>query len=258
MALHGGFALGFRAGLLLGRYVLQHFEIGRDALGLDRAAGRGEIARRGDCQCAVAGTQRHDRLYRALAERAGPDQGRALVIVQRAGHDLGRRGRSAVDQDDERLALDEIAGSRREALRFLRGAAPGRDDLAARQERAGHGNRLIEQPARVIAQVDDVAGQLARRDLPRYIGDRLLQGIGGLFVEGGDPDIADIATLRVIAHRPHVNHFAHDRNLDRRLGDLADDLQPGLGVDRSLHLVDGLLQGQPLDRFAIDVGDEVA
>ncbi len=99
-------------------------------------AGRGEIARRRECQCAVAGTERDDCLHGALAERAGPDQGRALVIVQRTGHDLRSGRRSAVDQNDQRLALGEIAGARRITLGFLGGAAPRRDDFASRHERA--------------------------------------------------------------------------------------------------------------------------
>src|ERR1035437_4820965 len=99
-------------------------------------AGRRKIPRSGESQGAVAATQRDNRLHRALAERAGPDQCRALMIVQRAGHDLGSGCRSAVDQYDERLALGEIAGPRRITLGFLGVAAWRRDDLASRHERA--------------------------------------------------------------------------------------------------------------------------
>ena len=47
-------------------------------------------------------------------------------------------------------------------------------------------------------------------------------------------------------------------HVDRRVRALARDLQPVLRVDRPLHLVHGLLQGQPLNRFIVDLGDEVA
>ena len=44
-----------------------------------------------------------------LSERARADERRALVILQRAGDDFrGRRG-AAIDQDDDRLALGQIA-----------------------------------------------------------------------------------------------------------------------------------------------------
>jgi len=85
------------------------------------------------------------------------------------------------DQHDERLALGEIAASRRETLGLLRGAAPPSRQSRPRHERARDGDRLIEQSAGIIAQVDHVAGQLCRRDLFRYVGDRFFQSVGCLF-----------------------------------------------------------------------------
>src|SRR3984893_19208955 len=61
------------APLELLRQLLQHFNIGGDALGLDRAAGRGEVPRRGQPQSPVAGTKRNDRLHRSFAEGACAD-----------------------------------------------------------------------------------------------------------------------------------------------------------------------------------------
>ena len=138
---------------------------GRDALGLDRLARRREVARRGQPQRAVAGAERDDGLHRALAERARADHGRALVVLQRAGHDFRGRGRAAVDQHDHRLALGQVAGAGVEALGLLGVAAAGRDDLAPLQERVRHRDRLIEQAARIVAQVEDEALELVGRDL---------------------------------------------------------------------------------------------
>ena len=42
-------------------------------------------------------------LHRALA-----DERRALMILQRTGNDLCGRGRTAVDEDDDRFALGEV------------------------------------------------------------------------------------------------------------------------------------------------------
>src|SRR5690242_4993863 len=85
------------AALLVVRHVLQHLDVGRDALGLDRAAGRRVVARGGEPQGAVVAAERNDGLHRALAERARAEDGGTLLILQRAGDDLGRGGRAAVD-----------------------------------------------------------------------------------------------------------------------------------------------------------------
>src|SRR5215467_13625110 len=49
-------------------HLLQHFDVGRDALGLDGASGRGEVAPGCQPQRAIAGAERNDGLHRALAE----------------------------------------------------------------------------------------------------------------------------------------------------------------------------------------------
>src|SRR6516164_55366 len=70
-----GFALRIGALFELLWDVLQDLNVGRDAFGLDGTAGRREIARGRQPQCAVAGAKRDDGLYRSLAERAGADHG---------------------------------------------------------------------------------------------------------------------------------------------------------------------------------------
>src|SRR5438034_6572027 len=52
---------------LLGQ-LLQHLDVGRNALRLDRAAGWGEVARGSQPERPIAGAERNDGLYRALAE----------------------------------------------------------------------------------------------------------------------------------------------------------------------------------------------
>ena len=58
--------------------------------------------------------------------------------------------------------------------------------------------------------------------------------------------------------RPHADDFARDGDVDRLVRALALDLEPGLGIDRTLHLVDGLLERQPLNLVVVDLGDQVA
>ena len=84
-----------------------------------------------------------------------------MQVLQRAGDDLGGRGRAAVDQHHQRLAVGEVeARARREGLILIGVAAAGRDDLALGEERVDDLDRLGEQPARVVAQIEDIALEL--------------------------------------------------------------------------------------------------
>src|SRR5690349_6746003 len=77
--------------------------------------------------------------------------------------------------------------------------AAGRDDLAAIEERVRHRDRLIEQAARVVAQVEDDAlellAELLLARLLRQLVDLLAQAFGGLFVELRDADVGDVLAL---------------------------------------------------------------
>src|SRR5215203_2527880 len=109
VAAQPGLALGLVLALELVRDLLQDLDVRLDALGLDRAAGRGVVARRRQPDGAVA-AERDDGLDGALAEGAGAEHRAALVVLEGAGDDLGRRGRATVDQHHERLALGQVAG----------------------------------------------------------------------------------------------------------------------------------------------------
>src|SRR5262249_47393452 len=63
--------IGARFELL--RHLLQHLDVGRDTLRLDRTSGRSEVAGGGQPQRAIAGAERDDGLQRSLAERARAD-----------------------------------------------------------------------------------------------------------------------------------------------------------------------------------------
>src|ERR1017187_9914105 len=70
VAAQRGLALGAGIGLRFDviRQVLQHLDVGHDALGLDGSAGRREVARRGQPQRSVVGAERDDGLHRTFAE----------------------------------------------------------------------------------------------------------------------------------------------------------------------------------------------
>ena len=74
VAAQGRLALSIGRRFHIGRYFLQHFDIGLDTFRLDRTAGWCEVPGRGQPQRAVAGSKRDNSLYRALAERARANQ----------------------------------------------------------------------------------------------------------------------------------------------------------------------------------------
>src|SRR3546814_2138540 len=84
-------------------------------------------------------------------------------LLKRAGHDLRGRGRTTVDQNDHREALQYVAGRRVEALGVLFSASAGRDDLALIEECIGHADRLVEEPSGIVAQVQHEAEQRDRK-----------------------------------------------------------------------------------------------
>ena len=135
---------------------------------------------------------------------------------KRAGDDLGSRGRTAVDQHDDRLAVGEVAGLGVEALRLVGVAAAGRDDFALVEEGVGHRDRLIEQAARIVAQVDDVALDLVGADLGLELVDGGLQPVEGLLAERGDADVADVA-FGARAHRLDGDLGADELDVERLL-----------------------------------------
>jgi len=87
--------------------------------------------------------------------------------------------------------------------------------------------------------------------------DFLLQAFGGLLVEGGDADVADVIGLDMGPYRADANVVAHQRDVDRIVLALADDLESDLGVDRPAHLLDRLVQREALHGFVVEIGDDI-
>ena len=73
-------------------------------------------------------------------------------------------------------------------------AAASRDNLAFVQEGIRDRDRLIQQAARIVAEIDYEAFNFIRAELAVQIADRLFQTLGGLLVELRDADITDIVT----------------------------------------------------------------
>jgi len=149
-----------------------------------------------------------------LTEGARSKNGCALQILQGAGYDLGGRGGTAVDEHDQRLAIGQVSRACVEAAGIIGVTATGRNDLAALQKGVGDIDRLIEKSTRIEAQVKDKALQLVGRYFLLDLGDRRFEVIIGLFREGDDPQIADIA-FDAGLDRANCDDFANDAELDR-------------------------------------------
>ncbi len=200
--------------------------------------------------------QRHDGLHRAFAEGPGAHHDCPVMILQGTGHDLRGRGRAAIDQDHHRPAVGQIATSGIEALNAVGPPTAGRHDLTAIEEGIGGGDRLLEQAAWIVAQIEHQAlHALAELALQRVDGAAQL-GLG-LLIERGDPDIADIA-LSVGTHRRDGDHRARHADIERIVPAGAAQGQRDQRVDRPPHLLDRLGQAHAHHRLAVDVGDHVA
>src|SRR6266478_802183 len=174
------------------------------------------------------------------------------MILQRAGYDLGGGSRAAVDENNQRLALGEVPRARVESLGLLRTAAASRYDLACLEERIRHRDRLIEQPAGIVAQIDDKALELVA-GLSGEIDDGFLQVVSRLLVKLTDANEADIVTFQPGTHRAHADDIARDRYLDRLILAFTHDLELDLGIHPSPYLLDGLIECEALYRLLVEV-----
>ena len=109
--------------------------------------------RGGQRQAGVFG-QRIYGLHQALAERGLAQDQAAVVILQRAGDDLGRRSREVVDQHHDGIIAPAVAVARLIDFFRRRTAAVRNDHLALLQEFVGHGDALVQQAAGISAQIE--------------------------------------------------------------------------------------------------------
>src|SRR4051812_17943001 len=91
----------------------------------------------------VAAVERVHRLHETLAERVAAENERAIVILERAGDDLGSRRRAAVDEHGQRDLFVEMLAVRAGHLRGLIARTDADDLLTGLQEEAGRLERLI-------------------------------------------------------------------------------------------------------------------
>src|SRR5690606_26838337 len=135
-----------------------------------------------------------------------------------------RGGAGPVDQHDDRHAGEVLAAARVVALHVFRLATARGDHFAAIEEGVGDFDRLIEQTARIVTQIDNDAAQTSAR-IATHGADRILQHVAGALVKGGNTDDANIAVdarrygahvddLALQRHVKGIGPFARDRDGD--------------------------------------------
>ena len=144
-----------------------------------------------------------ERLDRALAvRRAGADDHRAVVVLQRAGEDLRRRRAELIDQHDDRT----VEVGRRllvvaEDL-LLAAAVPDLDDRALIDQLAGDLDGVAEQATAVAADVEHDAGDLLRLHLVEQPVDVLARvRVPCAAVEARQVDVAERRRALALEHR---------------------------------------------------------
>ena len=177
----------------------------------------------------------------------------ALALCREVSTTSGQLGEPA-------LALGDVA-------RLVAPRAPAGEDhhLPLLQEEVGHRERLVEQPARVVADVEDQR----RGALVQQVPQRLLQlalavlavagAAGGGLVEVLQADVAGVgAGHEVVGHRVQRDLVAEHRELQRLVVVLPhhrDVHRRALGAAQPLHRV---VDAHAAGVLALDLADHVA
>jgi hypothetical protein len=123
------------------------------------------------------------------------------------------------------------------------------------QESVRNRDRLVEQAARIVAQVQDIALQRPA-GLVLQLLDRLFEPRRGLLVERGDPQVADFS-LQSAAHRLHGDDGACNGDIEG-FAPGPPEGQHEVRVDGTAHLFDRFGERQAKHRISIQMADQVA
>src|SRR5579862_1763403 len=142
------------------------------------------------------------------------------------------------------------------ALRLLGVAAARRNDLAALEESVRDRDRLVEETAGIVAEVEDVALHLVLAEVGLDLLDRRLEAIEGLLVEGGYADIADLAFLMRL-HRLDGDLGTDQLDVEGLVDAFPLEGQRDRRIDAAAHLLDRLVEGHALHLLAVEGGVHV-
>ncbi len=246
--------LGFLILVLTGDTHLFHRHIRHDTGRLDGTSARCVIQRRGQLDGRAVRQTDHG-LHRALTETLCTDQHGAMVVLQCTCHDLGSRGRTVIDQHDQRHTVQLIAGLRLEG-KVASGARLGADNPAPVEEQVGHRDSLVEQAARVVAQIKHCTIQMPTGLFFQRIDIRLEQ-LASAFLELGDAQIGIARSHEIALHGLHLDDVAHDPDLQRLGLTTTHDGQRDLGSRLAAHQLHRLGQRHITGQQIVDLDDDI-
>ncbi len=194
-----------------------------------------------------------DGLHQALAEGGFADDQGAIVILQRAGDDLGGRSGIAIDQHDDRESLAVVAVGGCVDLVGIGAAALRDDGLALGEQVVADLDRLAQQAAGVIAQVKNEPMQVLEAV------DGVDHFLGRGFLELGEMDVAHTGPNLVGQIDGGVRNLIAHQVEDQRLGlPLANHGDLNVCAFGSLQRFGDEVGGHAVGRFAVDGRDHVA
>src|SRR5208282_3797819 len=201
--------------------------------------------------------ERQNRLHRAFAEGLGAENDGALLILQSAGDDFAGARAAAVDQHHHRI-VNEVRLLVREVFLLLIFLAPLRvNDQPAVEKIVRNLYRLVQQSARIVAQVEHYSLELAV--LLRFEPvNRLLHPLARVLLEGGDADVSVAAVERLRLDRLNLDDVARERHREQLGHAVAMKRQPDLAALGPAHPLDRLGERHVLGEVVVDLDDLVA
>ena len=154
---------------------------------LNATARRGEIVGNGEANHRTVG-ELDGSLHKAFAKRAAANDLSAVLILQRAGDNLGSRCGIFIDEYDDATAGTKMTVARCAEVLAWHGTSLGvDDDVVLLQELIGNLRCCLQVATTIVLQVEN-------ERLKRSLVPQLLQGLHELFVSGGakraDTDVA--------------------------------------------------------------------
>jgi hypothetical protein len=172
------------------------------------------------------------------------------LILERARDDLRRARGALVHEHRDRIGrLVAVVGGA-ELLALILGAALRVHDESIREPHVRDLHRLVEQSARVVAQVEHEAADRRVLALLGEILEHVGEVVDGVLLERADPHVRVARLEKPPGHRLDLHHVAADRELLGRVEALAEDLDLDLAALLAAHQLHRLEQRHVLGAAA--------
>ena len=181
------------------------------------------------------------------------------MVLQRAGNDFRRRGRTGIDQHDDGQARSDIATEDR--FRIVSDVlaprtAALRNDASLGQEQVRQGNRLVKRTTGIRAQIEHQTGNppagFALERLPGR--EHVATDIARELI---DHDVADVALVQLPGNRFELDHAAGHIEIEGFVASRAEYCQLDRRAFASAHLRHRFVESLADDQPTVEMGDEV-